>query len=138
MPETERECPRCGAGYVPFGEECCERIDWQVRLVRVLIHRRTYRRGCRCQVRDVLAAPPAPKPIAKGRFTTQFLARLLVEKFVAGPCSVPKLSRGPANWRFSAAQAIRWYSLITPPRTRCRRIGALSGMTHAGSWLGGR
>jgi hypothetical protein len=31
-----------------------------------------------------LAAPPAPKPIAKGRFTTRFLARLLVEKFVLG------------------------------------------------------
>jgi hypothetical protein len=53
-------------------------------------------------------------------------------------CSVPKLSRGPMAWRFSAAQAIRRYSLITPPRTRSRRIGVLSGMTHAGSWLGGR
>jgi hypothetical protein len=46
--------------------------------------------------------------------------------------------RVPSTWRFNAAQAIRWYSLITPPRTRCRRIGVLSGMTHAGSWLGGR
>ena len=54
------------------------------------------------------------------------------------PCSVPKLSRGPMAWRFSAAQAIRRYSLIRPPRTRSRRIGVLSGMTHAGSWLGGR
>jgi transposase len=84
VPETERVCPRCGAGYVPFGEECCELIDWQVRLVRVVIRRPTYRRGCRCPVRGVLAAPPAPKPIAKGRFTTRFLARLLVEKFVLG------------------------------------------------------
>jgi len=50
------------------------------------------------------------------------------------PCSVPKLSRGPLAWRFSAAQAIRRYSLITPPRIRSRRIGVLSGMTHAGSW----
>ena len=54
------------------------------------------------------------------------------------PCSVPKLSRGPLAWRFSAAQAIRRYSLITPPTTRSRRIGVSSGMTHAGSWLGGR
>ena len=84
VPETERVCPRCGAGYVPFGEQCCELIDWQVRLVRVVIRRPTYRRGCRCPVRGVLAAPPAPKPIGKGRFTTGFLARLLVEKFVLG------------------------------------------------------
>jgi hypothetical protein len=39
VPKTERVCPRCGAGYVPFGEECCELIDWQVRLVRVVIRR---------------------------------------------------------------------------------------------------
>jgi hypothetical protein len=55
-----------------------------VRLVRVVIRRPTYRRGCRCPVRGVLAAPPAPKPIGKGRFTSTFLARLLVEKFVLG------------------------------------------------------
>jgi transposase len=84
VPEAERVCPRCGAGYVPFGEECCELIDWQVRLVRVVVRRPTYRRGCRCPVRGVLAAPPAPKPIGKGRFTSTFLARLLVEKFVLG------------------------------------------------------
>ena len=84
VPEAERVCPRCGAGYVPFGEQCCELIDWQVRLVRVVIRRPTYRRGCRCPVRGVLAAPPAPKPIGKGRFTSRFLARLLVEKFVLG------------------------------------------------------
>jgi transposase len=69
---------------VPFGEECCELIDWQVQLVRVVIRRPTYRRGCRCPVRGVLTAPPAPKPIGKGRFTSTFLARLLVEKFVLG------------------------------------------------------
>ena len=84
VPEAERVCPRCGAGYVPFGEECCELIDWQVRLVRLVIRRPTYRRGCRCPVRGMLAAPPAPKPIAKGRFTSGFVARLLVEKFVLG------------------------------------------------------
>jgi transposase len=84
VPDGERVCPRCGADYLPFGEECCELIDWQVQLVRVVIRRPTYRRGCRCPVRGVLAAPPAPKPIGKGRFTSTFLARLLVEKFVHG------------------------------------------------------
>jgi transposase len=84
VPEAERVCPRCGAGYVPFGEERCELIDWQVRLVRVVVVRPSYRRGCRCPVRGVLAAPPVPKPIGKGRFTSGFVARLLVEKFVLG------------------------------------------------------
>ena len=84
VPDGERVCPRCGADYVSFGEQCCELIDWQVQLVRVVIRRPTYRRGCRCPVRGVLAAPPAPKPIGKGRFTCGSLARLLVEKFVHG------------------------------------------------------
>jgi transposase len=82
--EAERVCPRCGAGYAPFGEECCEQIDWQVQLVRIVHRRPTYRRTCRCPVRGILVAPPVPKAIGKGRFTTGFLARLLVEKFVLG------------------------------------------------------
>jgi transposase len=84
VPEAERVCPRCGAGYAPFGEECCEQIDWQVTLTRIVHRRPTYRRTCRCPVRGVLVAPPVGKAIGKGRFTTGFLARLLVEKFVLG------------------------------------------------------
>ena len=84
VPEGERVCPRCGAGYAPFGQECCEQIDWQVALTRIVHRRPTYRRTCRCPVRGVLVAPPVPKAIGKGRFTTGFLARLLCEKFVLG------------------------------------------------------
>jgi len=82
--EAERACPRCGAAYTPFGERTCEQVDWQVRLVRVVHRYPAYRRTCRCPVRGVICAPPVPKAIPKGRFTTGFLARLLVEKFVLG------------------------------------------------------
>ena len=41
--EGERVCPRCGAGYAPFGLESCEQIDWQVHLTRVVHRRPTYR-----------------------------------------------------------------------------------------------
>jgi len=82
--EADRFCSRCGAGYAPFGQESCEQIDWKVELIRIVHRRPTYRRTCRCPVRGVLVAPPVPKAIAKGRFTTGFLARLLVEKFVLG------------------------------------------------------
>ena len=84
VPEGERFCPDCGAAYAPFGEECCEQIDWQVRIVRIVHRRPTYRRTCRCPVRGVLAAPPPRKAIGRGRFTSGFLARLLIEKFVLG------------------------------------------------------
>ena len=84
VPEGERVCPRCGAGYAPFGQECCEQIDWQVALTRIVHRRPTYRRTCRCPVGGVLVAPPVPKAIGKGRFTSGFVARLLCEKFVLG------------------------------------------------------
>jgi transposase len=80
----ERVCRCCGADYVAFGEETCEQIDWRVQLIRIVHRRPTYRRTCRCPVRGVLVAPPVGKAIGKGRFTTVFLARLLIEKFVLG------------------------------------------------------
>ncbi|MGI9004263.1 MAG: hypothetical protein ACR2GH_21870, partial [Pseudonocardia sp.] len=67
LPAGERVCPCCGAGYAPFGQETCEQVDWQVELTRIVHRRPTYRRTCRCPVRGVLAAPPVPKAIAKGR-----------------------------------------------------------------------
>ena len=78
-------CPSCGAGYVRFGEERCEQLDWEV-VVRRVVHRRpTWRRGCDCaQATGVVAAPPPARPIRKGRFTSGFLARLVVAKFGHG------------------------------------------------------
>ncbi len=84
VPADERACARCGAAYVPFGEETSEQIDWQVRIVRVVHRRPTYRRTCTCRVRGVLVAPVPAKPIPKGLFTAGFLARLLTEKYVLG------------------------------------------------------
>ncbi|MGH3550577.1 MAG: IS66 family transposase, partial [Pseudonocardiaceae bacterium] len=84
VPEGRRVCRCGGAGYAPFGEEVCEQIDWLVQLIRIVHRRPTYRRTCRCPVRGVLVAPPVPKAIGKGRFTSGFVARLLVEKFVLG------------------------------------------------------
>jgi transposase len=84
VPEDQRCCPECGTQYSPFGEETSEQIDWVVRVVRVIHRRPTYRKNCKCKVRGILVAPVVPKPIPKGLFTSQFLARLLVERCVLG------------------------------------------------------
>jgi len=84
VPAGERLCPLCGSEYAPFGEERAAQIDWQVRLVRIIHRRPTYRRTCRCQAPGVLVAPVPAKPIPKGLFTAGFLARLLTEKYVLG------------------------------------------------------
>ena len=82
--EEERICPGCGAPYAAFGEETSYQIDWQVRIVRHLHRRPTCRRTCKCPTRGMLVAPVPAKPIRKGMFTAQFLARLAVEKYVLG------------------------------------------------------
>ena len=83
-PET-LVCPSCGTAYVAFGRESCEQIDWQVTIRRVVHHRPTWRRGCDCpQAKGVVAAPAPPRPIQRGRFTSGFVARLVVAKFAFG------------------------------------------------------
>jgi len=84
VPEHERCCPECGASYARFGEESSTQIDWQVRIVRVLHRRPKYVRTCRCKTKGVVVAPVPAKPIRKGLFTSQFLARLVYEKYVLG------------------------------------------------------
>lgn len=82
--DGQRVCPRCGRAYQPFAEELSEQVDWQVRLVRIVHRRPSYRRTCHCPVPGVIAARPPARPIPKGRFTAGFCARLVVEKYVLG------------------------------------------------------
>jgi transposase len=81
---AERCCARCGTGYEFIGTEDSELIDWRVKLVRILLRRRRYRRRCGCEGPGTACAPPAPKVVPKGLFTAGFLARLLHEKYVLG------------------------------------------------------
>jgi transposase len=78
----ERCCARCGTGYEFIGTEDSELIDWRVKLIRILLRRRRYRRCCACDGPKTACAPPAPKVVPKGLFTAGFLARLLHEKYV--------------------------------------------------------
>lgn len=149
LPEDERVCAECGSPYAPFGEETCEQVDWQVRIVRIVHRRPTRRRSCCCAARGVRVAPVPTKPILKGRFTTQFLARLLVEKYVLGrPLkrvgaskelsvrgasmrpSRPATRRGPRMWKFLAAspQYSASHSMLPSQATGCGDHG--SGMNR--------
>jgi transposase len=85
VPAGQRCCRGCGAAFEFLDYEAAEQIDWQVRITRIVHRRRRYRRRCDCpgQPRTVIAPVPG-RPIAKGRFTPAFLARLLFEKYVLG------------------------------------------------------
>lgn len=88
MPAGQRVCACCGIAFEPLGAQTSEQIDWRVTVTRIVHRRLRYRRRCECpgtrtQTRT-LTAPPAANPIPKGRFTPEFLARLLYEKYVLG------------------------------------------------------
>jgi transposase len=82
--QAQRVCPRCGKAYAPHGQQTTELLDWQVVACRMLVRRPRLRRVCSCPVAGMLVAPPPERPIPKSRFTAQFVARLLTEKFVGG------------------------------------------------------
>jgi transposase len=84
VPAGQRVCPECGREFESLGSERSEQIDWQVKITRIVHRRLRYRRRCACPgPRTVIAAVP-PNPVAKGRFTHGFLARLLYQKYVLG------------------------------------------------------
>lgn len=84
LPEDKRHCPRCGKPLRPFPwTEDSEEVHWEVRLVRRIHKRARYLPTCGCGVLPgIVAAPLPPKLIAKGLFSTEFWARLLMEKFL--------------------------------------------------------
>lgn len=87
VPETSRHCPYCGLPYDPFppGDEVSEEIDWQVEVKRVVHIRKSYHKTCQCSGAPVIiTAPPPSKVIPKGLFTAEFIARLIIEKYVLG------------------------------------------------------
>ena len=78
-------CPDCDKLYVPFGEERCEEIHFEVRILRRIHRRKRYRRGCSCKkAPGIVSAPPPAKPILKGRLSIGFLARLVFYKYGLG------------------------------------------------------
>ena len=84
VPEADRVCAGCGTVFEPLGTEDSEQIDWRVTITRIVHRRRRYRRRCACQGPRTVIAPVPPKPVPKGRFTANFLARLLFDKYVLG------------------------------------------------------
>ena len=84
LPPDKKVCPRCRKALRQFPwTEDCEEIHWEVRLSRRLYKRARYLPGCDCGVLPgIVAAAVPPKLIPKGSFSTEFWARLLLEKFL--------------------------------------------------------
>jgi hypothetical protein len=103
--------------------------------VRLLHRRRRYTRACRCAGPRVITAPGPAKAIGKGRFTSGFLARLLVGKYVAGQ-PLHKITAGlardgldvPDSTLTGALQQVG--QLLVPLETAIAVRNAASGHVH--------
>jgi len=84
VPADQRCCAGCGIEFERLGFESREQIDWHVQVTRIVHRRARYRRRCDCRGARTVTAAPAANPIAKGRFTAGFLARLVYSKYVLG------------------------------------------------------
>jgi transposase len=82
VPESERTCP-CGSAMVVIGEDVSEQLDIVPMQVRVLRHVRK-RYGCPGSAHAPLTAPLPQQPLPKSNASVNFLALLLVAKFLDG------------------------------------------------------
>lgn len=84
LEEGKKCCPTCGKPFLLFpGTEDSQEIHWEVRLVRRIHKRPRYVPDCDCQaVPGIVTAPPPPKVIPKGLFSTGFWVRVVLEKFL--------------------------------------------------------
>lgn len=84
LPESQRRCPKCRLPLQARTDtEDSEEIHWEVRLVRRVHKRKRYERACRCEgIPRILTAPVPPKLIPKGKFSTEFWVRVLLEKYL--------------------------------------------------------
>ncbi len=82
VPEAERTCP-CGTPMVEIGQDVSEQLDIVPMQIRVLRHiRRRY--GCPASIHAPVTAALPPQPLPKSNASPDFLATLLVVKYIDG------------------------------------------------------
>ena len=82
VPEDQRTCP-CGTPMVVIGSEVSEQLDIVPMQIRVLRHiRNTY--GCPDSIHAPVTAALPPQPLPKSNASPDFLAMLLIVKFIDG------------------------------------------------------
>ena len=82
VPPSERTCP-CGTPMVEIGQDVSEQLDIVPMQVRVLRHIRK-RYGCPGSIHAPVTAPLPPQPLPKSNASADFLAMLLIIKFIDG------------------------------------------------------
>jgi len=80
------QCPRCGLALGSFpGTEDSEVLEIEVKAYRRVIRRQRYRPLCDCGcVPGIVAAPPPPRLIERGKYGVSVWTTVLLDKFLYG------------------------------------------------------
>ena len=84
LPPEQRCCPHCGTLYRESTRtEHSDQIEYEVRVHRVVHHRKCYFRRCGCEDIPVcLTAPVPPKIVPKGLIHRSLLSHILLDKWL--------------------------------------------------------
>lgn len=82
VPEAERTCP-CGTPMIEIGRDISEQLDIVPMTIRVLVNTRI-RYGCPESIHAPVTAALPPQPLPKSNASPDFLAMLLVVKYIDG------------------------------------------------------
>jgi transposase len=84
IPEEEKHCDHCGAPFIETGmEEISSQISVEIIYYVEKIKRKVYKKGCNCdEQKTLITAPVAPKIIPRGKFSTEFWVRCLIDKYM--------------------------------------------------------
>lgn len=80
------QCPSCGKMFAEFpGTEDCEIVEIEVKAYKRCIHRRRYRKICRCSgVSGIITAPPPARLINRGKHGISVWVHIMLSKFSYG------------------------------------------------------
>lgn len=83
LAEEEKQCPCCGLEFEPFPETSdSEIIEIDVEAHRRVIHRKRYKKTCRCaKTPTIITAPQVPQIIPKGKYGVSIWVFVLLQKF---------------------------------------------------------
>lgn len=83
LADDRKCCERCGKPFGPFPkDETSEQLEIEVRAYRRVYHRKQYRSACQCpETPGIVAAPPPPALIPKGRLGVSIWTSALVDKY---------------------------------------------------------
>ncbi|MFQ6116176.1 MAG: IS66 family transposase, partial [bacterium] len=83
LPPDQRYCKICGKSFRELAiSDDSNEVDYEEEIVLIKHCRKKYEKTCSCPGPKIIATPQPPKLIPKGGFSTNFLVKVLMDKYL--------------------------------------------------------